>query len=314
MAGHWKDSLLLKIVNIVAFLIFTTSNAYTSLAPGEAIGGGQKVTYITPAPWIFVVWPIIHVLLLGALVYQVFPSGYSAVIETIGWRLPVLALLTSIYSGFAAAQHSHTINAILAFITILFVAGLVSHIYRDLRVKHENKNIFDVLFVSLPFSLFHGFSVVLVFVAAFSAFGLEKDVHAAVKVVVEAAVTAVDAASHGGHKHPGSPTLPDPETPHHHHYGPGIATNVLVFLSLLFLEATSAGYVFSGKGDAAGAAVITFSLLAIFQEQSDTKFIKWSALAFFIISLIALVRALIATFQNRSRIALSDEERAPLVA
>ncbi|KAK0548232.1 hypothetical protein OC846_004375 [Tilletia horrida] len=307
MAAHWKDSLLLKIVNVIAFLVFTTSNAYTSLAPGGSIGGAQKVTYITPAPWIFVVWPIIHVLLLGALIYQFFPAGYGPVVETIGWRLPVLALLTSIYSGFAAGQHAQTVNGILAFVTILLVAGLVSHIYRDLRIKHENKNLFDVLFVSLPFSLFHGFVVVLVFVSAFSAFGRERDVHAAIEAVVE---TVVAVAGHA--KHPADPI----NSPVHKHHGPGIATNVLVFLSLLFLEATSAGYVFSGKGDAAGAAVITFSLLAIFQEQNrpDSRFIHWSALVFFIISLIALVRALIATFQNRGRIALTDEERAPLVA
>ncbi|CAD6889559.1 unnamed protein product [Tilletia controversa] len=305
MPAHWKDSLVLKVVNVLAFIVFTTSNAYSSLAPGQSIGGAQKITYITPAPWLFVVWPIIHALLLGALVYQFFPAGYGPVIETIGWRLPILALLTSIYSGFAAAQHSQTINSILAFVTILLVAGLVSHIYRDLRVKHENKNVFDVLFVSLPFSLFHGFVVVLVFVSAFSAFGREKDAHIA-GAVIEAVVGMAT-----GHKHPSSPIeVPDHG---HQHYGPGIATNVLVFLSLLFLEATSAGYVFSGKGDAAGAAVITFSLLAIFQYQ-HTKFIHWSALVFFIISLIALVRALIATFQNRGRIALSDEERAPLVA
>ncbi|KAE8232971.1 hypothetical protein A4X09_0g4429 [Tilletia walkeri] len=306
MPAHWKDSIVLKVVNVLAFVVFTTSNAYSSLAPGQAIGGAQKITYITPAPWLFVIWPIIHALLLGALIYQFFPAGYGPVIETIGWRLPILALLTSLYSGFAAAQHSQTINSILAFVTILLVAGLVSHIYRDLRVRHENKNIFDVLFVSLPFSLFHGFVVVLVFVSAFSAFGRTKDVH-----VASALIEAVVGIATRGHNHHDSPVLtPEP----HQHHGPGIATNVLVFLSLLFLEATSAGYVFSGKGDAAGAAVITFSLLAIFDYQRDTKFIHWSALAFFIISLIALIRALIATYQNRGRIALSDEERAPLVA
>ncbi|KAK0522348.1 hypothetical protein OC834_000758 [Tilletia horrida] len=308
--AHWKDSIVLKIVNVIAFLVFTTSNAFANLAPGHSIGS-QKVTYITPAPWLFTVWPIIHVLLLGSLVYQFFPAGYTPVIEVIGWRLPVLALLTSIYSGFAAAEKAQTINSILAFVTILIIAGLVSHLYRDLRVKHENKNLLDVLFVSLPFSLFHGFVVVLVFVSAFAAFGREKDIHAAASVILEAVVgIATKGGNHHGGVHEPGTVLPEP----HHHHGPGIATNVLVFLSLLFLEATSAGYVFSGKGDVAGAAVITFSLLAIFDYQRDAPFIHWSALAFFIISLIALVRALIATFTNRGRIALSDEERAPLVA
>ena len=63
----------------------------------------------------------------------------------------------------------------------------------------------------------------------------------------------------------------------------------------------------------AGALVISLSLLAIFQHQVSSKFIHWSALVFFIISLIAVLRAVISIFTSRGRIALTDEERAPLV-
>ena len=137
-------------------------------------------------------------------------------------------------------------------------------------------SVLDTVFVHIPFSLFHGFSVVLLFVAGFAAFGVDANTHPA-----------------------------------------GIFTKIFVFIALLLLEGTAAAYVFAGHGDVVGAAVISLSLLAIFQHQGVQRsgaFIHYSALAFFIISLIAVLRAAIAAIQGRhSTITSSDEERAPLV-
>lgn len=135
----------------------------------------------------------------------------------------------------------------------------------------------DTAFVHIPFSLFHGFSVVLLFVSGFAAFG-------------------VNAVTHR----------------------PGIITKICVFIALLLLEGTAAAYVFADRGDVVGAGVISLALLAIFQHQSiyrAEKFIHFSALVFFIISLIAVLRATIAAVTGSRRItaASSDEERAPLV-
>lgn len=58
---------------------------------------------------------------------------------------------------------------------------------------------------------------------------------------------------------------------------PHVATNVLVFITLFFLESTAAGYVFYGNGDIAGATVVTLGLLAIGLHQ-HTPFIHWSAM------------------------------------
>ena len=73
---------------------------------------------------------------------------------------------------------------------------------------------------------------------------------------------------------------------------------------------------FYGNGDVAGATVISLGLLAIFQNQTRSAFIHWSALVFFLISLIAVLRAAVATIQarRRPRVAATDEEQAPLVA
>jgi hypothetical protein len=134
----------------------------------------------------------------------------------------------------------------------------------------------DTLFVHIPFSLFHGFAAVLLFVTGFAAFGVD----------------AIDKPA-------------------------GIFTKIFVFIALLLLEGTAAAYVFAGHGDVVGAAVISLSLFAIFQHQTAPhagSFIHFSALAFFIISLIAVLRAAIAAVQGRNgTVAGTDEERAPLV-
>lgn len=274
----WKRDLPLKVTNVVTFLIFLSSNAYSSLVPQDArYGAGPNETYITPESWIFLVWPLIHFLLLGMVILQFFEIGHDPVCKVVGWRFPVLAVLTSVYSGLNSAGFHHDghndgrVYSILGFVALLLTAGVVSHIYRDLKVSHAPRSWVDAVLVHTPFSLYHGFVVVLLVVSAFNAFGVNANKHHA-----------------------------------------GVITKILVFIGLLFLEATAAGYVFYGKGDIGGALVICLSLLAIFQHQTQDRFIHWSALAFFIISLIAVLRATIAAFRG-GRIALDDEERAPLV-
>jgi hypothetical protein len=87
-----------------------------------------------------------------------------------------------------------------------------------------------------------------------------------------------------------------------------------VFLGLFFLEATSVAYAYSGpEGDIAASIAIAWSLFAIFEHQR-TPFIHWSALAFAILSLFAIVKSLYGYWaKGRSGTVLHDEERAPLV-
>ena len=47
---------------------------------------------------------------------------------------------------------------------------------------------------------------------------------------------------------------------------------------LFFLQSSSAGYVFYGNRDIAGALVVSLGLLAIAQQQSNLRFIHWTAL------------------------------------
>jgi len=164
----WKDGILLKIVNILVYILFLGSNVYTVAGPEEIYRSGRE-TYFTPASYAFGIWTLIHLLLLGYVIYQFFPSGYNVIIEGVSWRFPLLAVLTSIYVNVWSRQHY-----VVAFIFALLVSSTVSHIYYVVKKHHAGQNINDELWVHLPFSLYHGFTTVLVILTAFEAFGVDK--------------------------------------------------------------------------------------------------------------------------------------------
>lgn len=273
----------LKACNILSYLFFTSSNLYAALGGDSTRFGHPIQTYLTPAQWLFGIWPVINTLFLGLLVYQFFPRGSKVVIEQLGWRFPALFFLNSLYTTLYSLQGSRVLN-LLAFIVLCIVAGFVSYLYGSLRTGPEPETWADRFLVHLPISLYHGFVVVIFFVAAF-------------------AVAGVDA----------------------HEHKAGILTKLLVFVTLFFMESTAAGYVFYGNGDIAGATVISLGLLAIYQEQTSSRFIHWSALyvfvliysVFFVISFIAVLRAIAAAFQVQREglytAQSTDEEAAPLV-
>ena len=98
-----------------------------------------------PSAWIFGTWGIIHLLLTGMLFYQFTETGYHTVVEGIGWRFPMLCILTAIFSGLANSSTSHSKTAlvlsILAFVTIIFVGATVSHIYRSIKLHHPPRTV-----------------------------------------------------------------------------------------------------------------------------------------------------------------------------
>jgi len=96
----------------------------------------------------------------------------------------------------------------------------------------------------------------------------------------------------------------------------GVWTKVFVFLALFFLEGTATAYAFSSiEGDLPGAVVISWTLWAIFDHQRSSGFVHWSALTFSILSLTWVLKATYGLYckSTSNRIALSDEERGPLL-
>ncbi|KAL6310315.1 hypothetical protein BKA93DRAFT_755425 [Sparassis latifolia] len=268
--SSWKDDIFLKIVNIIVYFLFLGSNIYTVAGPSSIYYTGKE-TYITPAPWAFLIWTLIHLLLLGTIIYQFFDDGKQVIVDGISWRLPLLAVLNAIYVNLWASQHYLT-----AFFFALFVSSATTHIYYIVKKFHEPQNVWDELFVHLPFSLYHGWTTVLVVLTAFEAFG------------VDAGTTRA---------------------------GVWTEVLVFLALLFLEGTAATYAFS-SPEGDLPASIAIAWSLWAIFAHQHRPAFIRWSALAFAILALVWVAKAFVGIIVKLRRgsggISL-DEERAPLV-
>ncbi|PWN30478.1 hypothetical protein BDZ90DRAFT_229499 [Jaminaea rosea] len=277
--AHWRDSLLLKVANVLSYILFLGSNGYGALGPqsGKWSAGGARETFITPESWFFGAWGLVHLLLLGFIVYQFHPSGYHPAVEGVGWRFSLLAVLNALYaqlsSNGSGKDKDARISAILAFVVMLVIAATVSTVFHQLKTSHKAKNALDTVVVHLPFSIWHGLSVVLAVVAGFAAFG-----------------------------------------PDAHSHKPGVLSDIAVIIGLVFLEGTAAGYALYGEGDVASGLVVALALLAIFQHQTigtADRIIHYGALIAFLLSLLAVLRSGVAAIQGRRSAAA--EERAPLL-
>jgi len=200
--------------------------------------------------------------------FQFTTRGKEIIVDSIQWRFALLGVFNSVYIFFWS-RHWY----VLAFVLSLLVSATVSQIYYIVKKNHGSRDsLAEEAFVHLPFSLYHGWTIVLIVLSVFEAFGVNS-----------------------------------------HNHKAGIWTKVFVFLAFVFLETTAAAYAFASKeGDAAGAAAITWALFAIFIHQTSSKFIHWSAFAFFILSLFAILKSLYTTIKGSGTL-LHDEERAPLV-
>ncbi|EPQ57664.1 hypothetical protein GLOTRDRAFT_128020 [Gloeophyllum trabeum ATCC 11539] len=275
MADSWKDGILLKIVNVLVYILFLGSNVYAVAQPSGPYLSGKE-TYLTPAPWAFGIWSLIHLLLLGTIVYQFFSGGKPVIVDAIGWRLPLLALLNAVYVNLCARAHY-----VLAFVLALFVSSAVTHIYYIVKKYHAPQSIPDELFVHLPFSLYHGWTTVLVVLSAFQAFGLNALTHA-----------------------PGVWTK----------------LFVFLALFFLEGTAATYAFS-SPEGDLPASIAVAWSLWAIFAHQSAPaagKFIHFSALAFAVLALFWVLKGAwgVGARVRRARgggVSLEDPERAPLV-
>ena len=152
----------------------------------------------------------------------------------------------------------------------------MTHIYYIVKKYHEPSSTADEIFVHLPFSLYHGWTVVLIVLSAFSAFGVNASTH---------------------------------------HAGVWTKVFVFLGFFFLESTATAYAWS-SPEGDLPAGVAIAWYLWAVFVHQTTSKFVHWSALAFAIIASIWVGKAIITLGvkirRGHSGISL-DEERAPLI-
>ncbi|KAI0086379.1 hypothetical protein BDY19DRAFT_995986 [Irpex rosettiformis] len=171
---HWSNSVIPKIVNIIAYTLFSGWHAYFAY-DGMYDAGAGKITYITPAPWAFLIWPAIHLLLLGTVIYQFTENGRRIIVEGASWRFFMLMAFNGLYV-YLWAHHEY----LLAFLVSIVVYSLVSSIY-DVVVNLQQEGLVaaDEIFIYTPFSLYYDWTVILIYLSGFSAFGIDASTDSA---------------------------------------------------------------------------------------------------------------------------------------
>jgi len=186
MADPFQDDILLKIANILSYLFFFGSNVWHVAWPGGIYRWGPN-TYFSLGYHAYGIWSIIHLLLIGYLIYQFFDTAKPLIIDTIGWRFPILAVITSIYVN----VHNHG-DWLVAFVFAALMCAAVTHILLLINAHNSNpKDLNDILWVYLPLALYHAWTVVLVILGAFEAFGYPYRLNIATKVLVFLGLSAL---------------------------------------------------------------------------------------------------------------------------
>ncbi|KAJ3042412.1 hypothetical protein HDV00_007368 [Rhizophlyctis rosea] len=119
---------LLRIINTLAYFFFLGSDIYSIAgpdAPDVPDAYGLHPTYLTPAPWAFAIWGVVHFLFFGFIVWQ-------------------------------ASNH-----LFLALIVLCFASASITLIYYGLSTRPP-QTLTQSLFVHAPVSLYHGWLVFVI--------------------------------------------------------------------------------------------------------------------------------------------------------
>ncbi|KAF9113754.1 hypothetical protein BGX27_000859 [Mortierella sp. AM989] len=159
-----------KVANIVVYLTLLTGNIYSTFGGGkdqDSPFDSEHKSYITPAPFTFYVWSVIYFLLGGMIIYQWFNDRVH---QAVGWHFVFVSILNAIWLALWTSGYNF-----LAFITLIFATGAVSYIYYNLKEQHESETVGEILFLHLPFSLYHAWIFILLVVNIFAVFSPVRD-------------------------------------------------------------------------------------------------------------------------------------------
>ncbi|KAG0233094.1 hypothetical protein B0O80DRAFT_65612 [Mortierella sp. GBAus27b] len=160
-----------KVANIIVYLTLVSGNLYSTFGGNKdqdsPYDSEHHRSYLTPAYWTFYVWTLIHLLLGGMVIYQWFNDKVH---EAVGWHFVIVSVINSIWLALWSTGHT-----ILAAITLLFASGAVSYIYYRLKESHAADSTGEVLFLHLPFSLYHPWIFVLLVVNIFAVVSPTRD-------------------------------------------------------------------------------------------------------------------------------------------
>jgi len=159
---HFREDLVLKLVNEVSFLAFFATNILC-LASGK-YGHGHP-TWLDPATMTYAVWTVIQVLFIGTMAYQWTDRGKAIVIDALHWRLAAVFALATVHLHLW--YHSQWLAS---FIFIVALSAAVTNTYYIVKRWYPATNVYDEILVHTPISMLHAWTSFLVLEIAFETF------------------------------------------------------------------------------------------------------------------------------------------------
>jgi len=168
-----KYPLAIKISNLLVYVFLFGATVYSGLGPDneDSPYHNNHPTYISPAPFVFGVWGLIHFLLGGFVIYQFFGSAEELIVDGVNWHFVGISLLNTLWLALWQTDH-----LILSWITILVTSAQVSLIYKVLKQYHSEGScsVNEQIWVHAPFSLYHAWIFVIAVISTFAAFAPDK--------------------------------------------------------------------------------------------------------------------------------------------
>jgi hypothetical protein len=165
--------LAIKVSNLLVYVFLLGANLYSGLGPDndDSPYNYKHPTYISPAPFVFGVWGLIHFLLGGFVIYQFFGSNQELILDGINWHFVGITLLNTLWLVLWQTDWLK-----LSWITILFTSAEVSFVYKVLKQYRGegSASINELVWVHAPFSLYHAWIFVIAVISTFAAFASDK--------------------------------------------------------------------------------------------------------------------------------------------
>ncbi|KAG0262395.1 hypothetical protein BG011_010192 [Mortierella polycephala] len=184
---HWPS----KVANIIVYVTLLSGNLYSSFGEDEDTDSpyhSAHQSYITPAAFTFYIWTLIYFLLGGMIIFQWFTDKVH---QAAGWHFVMASIFNAIWLALWTADHKF-----LALIALFFATGAVSYIYYRLKEQHHAETLLDVIFLHLPFSLYHAWIFVLLIINVFAVLSpTHKDGPSTIQVVLAIAGLAFIAST-----------------------------------------------------------------------------------------------------------------------
>ncbi|KAG0049235.1 hypothetical protein BGZ83_005934 [Gryganskiella cystojenkinii] len=217
---HWPS----KVANIIVYVTLLSGNIYSTFGGDrdqDSPYDSKHKSFITPAAYTFYIWTLIHFLLGGMIVYQWFTDKVH---QACGWHFVMATVFNAIWLALWTSGHT-----ILALFALFLATGAVSFVYYRLKADQPADSLPEVIFLHLPFSLYHAWIFVLLIINVFA---------------ILSPIRSED----------GSATT---------------FQAILAIAGLAFIASTVIGYIEYKQGDVAGALVLAWYLFGVFSQQQD---------------------------------------------